>query len=42
MTVLPDGWRWQSLNELAADGVFVDGDWVESKDQDPGGSVRLT
>ena len=42
MTVLPDGWRWQSLNELAADGVFVDGDWVESKDQDPDGSVRLT
>ena len=23
------------------DGVFVDGDWVESKDQDPNGDVRL-
>lgn len=23
------------------DGVFVDGDWVESKDQDPEGNVRL-
>jgi hypothetical protein len=24
-----------------ADGMFVDGDWVESKDQDPGGDGRL-
>ena len=23
------------------DGVFIDGDWVESKDQDPNGDVRL-
>lgn len=23
------------------DGIFVDGDWVESKDQDPNGDVRL-
>jgi type I restriction enzyme S subunit len=29
------------LAELVADGVFVDGDWVESKDQDPEGDVRL-
>ncbi|WP_329266977.1 restriction endonuclease subunit S [Streptomyces pseudovenezuelae] len=27
---------------MATDGVFADGDWVESKDQDPEGEVRLT
>lgn len=32
----------QSLSELAEGGLFSDGDWVESKDQDPTGSVRLT
>ena len=26
---------------IGAGGVFVDGDWVESKDQDPSGDVRL-
>lgn len=26
---------------VAPDGVFIDGDWVESKDQDPDGEVRL-
>jgi type I restriction enzyme, S subunit len=30
-----------ALSELLSDGVFVDGDWVESKDQDPHGDVRL-
>lgn len=30
-----------SLSELLRDGLFVDGDWVESKDQDPEGEVRL-
>jgi len=30
------------LADLLADGgLFVDGDWVESKDQDPNGDVRL-
>jgi len=29
------------LAELCGDGLFVDGDWVESKDQDPAGDVRL-
>lgn len=29
------------LADLAKDGIFVDGDWVESKDQDPEGDVRL-
>jgi type I restriction enzyme, S subunit len=41
--VLPRGWAWTTLGALAADdGVFVDGDWVETKDQDPAGDVRLT
>ncbi len=40
---LPEGWGWATLPQLVtADGHFVDGDWVESKDQDPGGEVRLT
>ena len=39
---LPEGWRYATLKELVAkDGVFSDGDWVESKDQDPDGEVRL-
>lgn len=33
---------WISLAEIGAEGLFSDGDWVESKDQDPEGSVRLT
>lgn len=31
-----------TLGEIAQGGVFTDGDWVESKDQDPSGTVRLT
>lgn len=39
---LPVGWRWSTIPELVgSDGVFIDGDWVESKDQDPDGDVRL-
>jgi type I restriction enzyme, S subunit len=39
---LPPGWAKATIGELVArDGVFVDGDWVESKDQDPNGDVRL-
>lgn len=30
------------MGELAGAGFFRDGDWVESKDQDPTGDVRLT
>lgn len=30
-----------SLGELLEDGLFIDGDWIESKDQDPDGAVRL-
>lgn len=32
----------ESLEDLAVGGLFTDGDWVESKDQDPAGGVRLT
>ena len=43
MSELPRGWVEASLSELvAAHGVVTDGDWVESKDQDPNGEVRLT
>ncbi len=36
------GWAWTTLGELIGpDGLFCDGDWVESKDQDPEGDVRL-
>lgn len=39
---LPNGWRWATIPELVGNnGVFIDGDWVESKDQDPSGDVRL-
>jgi type I restriction enzyme S subunit len=39
---LPPGWAWATIPDLVTvDGVFVDGDWVESKDQDPEGDVRL-
>lgn len=33
--------REVTLADLLGDGVFTDGDWVESKDQDPDGDVRL-
>ena len=43
MSELPRGWTFATLNDLiASDGVFRDGDWVETKDQDPQGNVRLT
>ncbi|MFE0522245.1 restriction endonuclease subunit S [Streptomyces sp. NPDC058954] len=39
---LPAGWAWATLADLvASDGAFTDGDWVESKDQDSDGVVRL-
>lgn len=35
-------WQKYTIEKLIAkDGIFVDGDWVESKDQDPNGEVRL-
>jgi type I restriction enzyme S subunit len=37
-----DEFCWKTIPELVGrDGLFVDGDWVESKDQDPNGDVRL-
>ena len=43
MSELPQGWAQRTLSDLiAADGLFKDGDWVETKDQDATGAVRLT
>lgn len=42
MTAGPRIHQKLTLAEIARGGVFSDGDWVESKDQDPIGSVRLT
>ena len=42
MMELPRTWDAASLAKLIApDGIFTDGDWVETKDQDPNGEVRL-
>jgi type I restriction enzyme, S subunit len=39
---LPNGWTYATIGELIPPGgVFNDGDWVESKDQDPNGEIRL-
>lgn len=39
---LPSGWALARLPDLIGPGgVFSDGDWVESEDQDPSGDVRL-
>ncbi len=39
---MPPGWIESTISDLVSDdGVFVDGDWVETKDQDPDGEVRL-
>lgn len=40
---LPPGWSMATLPEIAgAEGLVADGDWVETKDQDPQGTIRLT
>ena len=36
----PPGWTSLSLAVLADGGLFVDGDWVETKDQDTAVTVR--
>jgi restriction endonuclease S subunit len=36
-----DDWTETTLGEIGASGFFSDGDWVESKDQDPEGDFRL-
>jgi type I restriction enzyme, S subunit len=39
---LPRGWIRATIGDLVSEaGVFCDGDWVESEDQDPQGDVRL-
>lgn len=42
MSRMPGSWREVSIVDVAEGGFFVDGDWVETKDQDAAGSVRLT
>jgi type I restriction enzyme S subunit len=42
MSQLPSGWLYESINSIVEGGMIADGDWVESKDQDPNGKVRLT
>lgn len=42
MSELPNGWIIAPLSALVSSkGEFADGDWIESKDQDPDGSIRL-
>lgn len=41
MRELPKGWECATIGETVGAGLFSDGDWVESKDQNPDGDVRL-
>ena len=34
-------WEKVSLLDISEGGIMVDGDWIESKDQDPKGGIRL-
>lgn len=40
---LPKGWTVATIEELidGKNGIFKDGDWIETKDQNPDGEVRL-
>jgi type I restriction enzyme S subunit len=39
---IPINWVYATLDDLISiDGIFCDGDWIESKDQDKNGDVRL-
>ncbi|MGR8932459.1 MAG: restriction endonuclease subunit S [Gammaproteobacteria bacterium] len=39
---LPENWSLAVIGDLiSSNGIFLDGDWVESKDQNPSGNVRL-
>ena len=41
-SAVPEGWQVSSIEDLLTpDCLFSDGDWVESKDQDPAGTNRL-
>lgn len=40
--LIPEGWKESSIGEITSkNSLFSDGDWVESKDQDPLGTNRL-
>jgi type I restriction enzyme S subunit len=42
MSDLPHGWTHATIEQLAGgQGLTTDGDWIETKDQDPNGDVRL-
>ena len=42
MSSLPRGWARAKLTDLVGyNGLFSDGDWIVSKDQDPNGPIRL-
>jgi restriction endonuclease S subunit len=41
LTAGGEEWVETTLGEICTDGLFGDGDWVESKDQDPEGDYRL-
>ena len=41
LTAGGDDWFETTLGEICTEGLFADGDWVESKDQDPEGEYRL-
>jgi type I restriction enzyme S subunit len=38
--MLPNGWEWARLDQLSPSSL-IDGDWIESKDQDFLGGIRL-
>ena len=39
---IPEHWEVKNLSDfISNDGIFCDGDWIESKDQDENGEVRL-
>jgi type I restriction enzyme, S subunit len=39
---IPNGWSIARIEDLLLpNGLFIDGDWIETKDQDPEGDVRL-
>ena len=42
LTELPQGWAIsKTMDAIHTSGIIADGDWIESKDQDPNGNVRL-
>lgn len=42
MKSIPIGYKISTINKIvSANGIFSDGDWIESKDQDPEGDVKL-